>query len=180
MVTSNEHHRISNHQQHYCLFKTLFGLTQMPKFHITHTFIVRGIHRWLEDSPHKWPITRNVSPCHDVTMYLIPLRLHGSNPTQLLTGGSLQMVFCIFGAKPLFEATMIYSQFEFYKQTSVKNIWFKINKANLRDLIAATGLIILLISDSNHHFFGPWNLMDDLRKLYGSSSMLLDAMYVIS
>ena len=40
------------------------------------------------------------------------------------------------------------------------------NKANLRDLIAATGLVILLKVDSNYRFLRPvwpWNLMDDGR-----------------
>ena len=32
------------------------------------------------------------------------------------------------------------------------------NKANLRDLIAATGLVILLKLDSNHRFFSPSDL----------------------
>ena len=32
------------------------------------------------------------------------------------------------------------------------------NKANLRDLIAATGLVILLKLDSNHRFFSPCDL----------------------
>ena len=32
------------------------------------------------------------------------------------------------------------------------------NKANLRDLIAATGLVILLILDSNRRFFSPCDL----------------------
>ena len=56
-----------------------------------------------------------------------------------------------------------------------------INKANLRDLIAATGLVILLKLDSNRRFFSretpnlgqnrrfflaewPWNLTDDHQK----------------
>ena len=41
------------------------------------------------------------------------------------------------------------------------------NKANLRDLIAATGLVILLKLDSNHRFFSPCDLkilMDDPEK----------------
>ena len=33
-----------------------------------------------------------------------------------------------------------------------------LNKANLRDLIAATGLVILLKLDSNHWFFSPCDL----------------------
>ena len=36
-------------------------------------------------------------------------------------------------------------------------IWL-INKANLRDLIAATGLVILLELDQNRQFFSPWDL----------------------
>ena len=54
-------------------------------------------------------------------------------------------------------------------------IWrMTFNKANLRDLIAATGLVILLKLDSNCRFFSretpnlgknwPWNLTDDLQK----------------
>ena len=41
------------------------------------------------------------------------------------------------------------------------------NKANLMDLIAATGLAILLKFDPNHQFFQPvwpWKFMDDLEK----------------
>ena len=37
-------------------------------------------------------------------------------------------------------------------------LWYRqvsTNKANLRDLIAATGLVILLKLDSNHKFFSP-------------------------
>ena len=38
-------------------------------------------------------------------------------------------------------------------------IWRKtFNKANLRDLIAATGLVILLKFDPNHRFFSPCDL----------------------
>ena len=33
--------------------------------------------------------------------------------------------------------------------------WYCSNKANLRDLIAATGLVILLKFDPNHRFFSP-------------------------
>ena len=53
-------------------------------------------------------------------------------------------------------------------------IFASYNKANLRDLIAATGLVILLKLDSNCLFFSretpnlgknwPWNLTDDLQK----------------
>ena len=51
--------------------------------------------------------------------------------------------------------------------TELYNGFIEENKANLRDLIAATGLVILLKFDPNHRFFcplWPWNLMDDLGK----------------
>ena len=37
-------------------------------------------------------------------------------------------------------------------------ILHRLNKANLRDLIAATGLVILLKFDPNHRFFVPCDL----------------------
>ena len=57
------------------------------------------------------------------------------------------------------------------------------NKANLRDLIAATGLVILLKLDSNLRFFlpvWPWNSMEDLKKQQGTSSTLNQALCIIS
>ena len=39
------------------------------------------------------------------------------------------------------------------------SVWYiQVNKANLRDLIAATGLVILLKIDPNHRFFVPCDL----------------------
>ena len=36
--------------------------------------------------------------------------------------------------------------------------WFRVNKANLRDLIAGTGLVLLLKFDPNHPFFNSCDL----------------------
>ena len=47
------------------------------------------------------------------------------------------------------------------KFQGVKNVTFyenPHNKANLRDLLAATGLVILLKLDSNRRFFNPCDL----------------------
>ena len=44
------------------------------------------------------------------------------------------------------------------KYENFTNSGSKQNKANLRDLIAATGLVILLKLHSNHRFFSPYNL----------------------
>ena len=62
----------------------------------------------------------------------------------------------------------------FFSLCDLEIWWMTSNKANLRDLIAATGLIILLKLDSNCRFFSretpnlgknwPWNLTDDLQK----------------
>ena len=45
-----------------------------------------------------------------------------------------------------------------YTLLSVLVCQLKANKANLRDLIAATGLVILLKLDLNHRFFSPCDL----------------------
>ena len=54
----------------------------------------------------------------------------------------------------------------FVQENSFGSVVF--NKANLRDLIAATGLVILLKLDSDKssifQLVWPWNLMDDLEK----------------
>ena len=47
---------------------------------------------------------------------------------------------------------------DYTKDSSDINCWNKHNKANLRDLIAATGLVILLKFDPNHRFFVPCDL----------------------
>ena len=44
------------------------------------------------------------------------------------------------------------------KSFSIFYFYFDWNKANMRDLIAATGLIILLKLDSNHRLFSPCGL----------------------
>ena len=58
-------------------------------------------------------------------------------------------------------------------------VLFQTNKANLRDLIAATGLVILLKLDSNHRFFAcvtskfdgwPWKMTRQV--FYNTSSFV--------
>ena len=56
------------------------------------------------------------------------------------------------------------------------NINYINNKANLRDLIAATGLVILLKFDPNHRFFSPY----DLEIWCMTSSILHQALCIIS
>ena len=46
----------------------------------------------------------------------------------------------------------------FFAPCDLKIWWITLNKANLRDLIAATGIVILLKLDSNHQFFSPCDL----------------------
>ena len=43
-------------------------------------------------------------------------------------------------------------------QNITEKAWYITNKANLKDLIAATGLVILLKLDSNRRFFSPCDL----------------------
>ena len=46
----------------------------------------------------------------------------------------------------------------YHKSTIIPYRVISVNKANLRDLIAATGLVILLKFDPNHWFFSPCDL----------------------
>ena len=60
---------------------------------------------------------------------------------------------------------------------------FNNNKANLRDLIAATGLVIVLKLDSYHWFFQsvwPKNTVDDIEKQQENFSRLHQALCIIS
>ena len=61
---------------------------------------------------------------------------------------------CLYGSKPLSEPSLAWTQ----DQVTISNFKNFGNKANLRDLIAATGLVILLKLDSNHRFFSPCDL----------------------
>ena len=59
----------------------------------------------------------------------------------------------------------------------------KFNKANLRDLVAVTSLVILLkigLKSSIFRSVWPSNLMDDLAKQQGTSSALRQALCIIS
>ena len=66
---------------------------------------------------------------------------------------------------------------------SSKLSWNHRNNANLRDLIAATGpsnLTQIGFKSSIFSAMWPWNLIDDLEKLYGTSSTLHHALCIIS
>ena len=55
----NGHHGVSNHQRLDCLLTCLFSASLA---------FVRGIHRGPVNSPHKRPVTREMSPFDDVIM----------------------------------------------------------------------------------------------------------------
>ena len=59
---------ISNYQPHDCLLYRLFRRRskKISKLHVTG--LCAGIHRWLVNSPHKWPVMRKMFPFDDVIM----------------------------------------------------------------------------------------------------------------
>ena len=88
---------------------------------------VRGIHRGPVNSPHKWPVTRKMFPFHDVIMLgekwfiqaliweeLFNSSLPGAAYMRQWTGSALvQIMACrLFGAKPLPEPTLTYSEMD--------------------------------------------------------------------
>ena len=63
---------MTSHHPHDCLLNRLFRrrTTNTPKLYTSLAF-VRGIHRWPVNSPHKWPVTRNIFPFDDVIILLL-------------------------------------------------------------------------------------------------------------
>ena len=117
---------------------------------------VRGIHRWPVNSPHKGPVTRKMFPFDDV------------------------IVISNIG-KPRPSITSIPVAQSFWHMAWSTSHTEK-NKPNLRDLIAATGLVILLKLDSNRRFVSPCDLeiwWMTSKKLYGTSFRLHQALCII-
>ena len=59
---------VSNHQPHDCLLNRLSYANQRKHQSSASLAFVRGIHREPVNSPHKWPVTRKMSPFDDVIM----------------------------------------------------------------------------------------------------------------
>ena len=64
----NGHDGVSNHQPHDCLLNRLFRLRSKKHQSSASLAFVRGIHRWLVNSPHKWQVTWKMFPFNDVIM----------------------------------------------------------------------------------------------------------------
>ena len=64
----NGHDSVSNHQPHECLLNRLFRRRSKKTSNSASLVFVRGIHRGLVNSPHKWPVTRKMFPFDDVIM----------------------------------------------------------------------------------------------------------------
>ena len=58
----NERDGVSNHQPHDCLHNRYSGADQRKHQSSASLAVVRGIHQWLVNSPHKWPVTRKMFP----------------------------------------------------------------------------------------------------------------------
>ena len=91
---------VSNHQPHDdCLLNRLF--TRRSKKHQSFASLafVRGIHRGPVNSPHKWPVTRKMSPFDDVIMVTTQSvagqnsgeRSHGGAPWALLGNATIAL-----------------------------------------------------------------------------------------
>ena len=57
---------VSNHQPHHCLLNFLFRSRPKRTSKLRVTGLLRGIHRWPMNSPHKWTVTRKMFPSDDV------------------------------------------------------------------------------------------------------------------
>ena len=61
---------ISNHQPHEFYSTVYSGVDQRKHQSSASLAFVWGIHRWPVNSPHKWPVTREIFPFDDVIMML--------------------------------------------------------------------------------------------------------------
>ena len=75
MITSHEHHVVSNRRLLELLFNSFSGPTSKKHQSPHHWPFVRGIHRWPVNSPNKGPVTRKKLPFDDVTMNLTSTNL---------------------------------------------------------------------------------------------------------
>ena len=64
----NGHDGVSNHQPCNCLLNRYLGADQRKHQSSSSLAFVRGIHRWLENSAHKGPVTRKMFPFDDAIM----------------------------------------------------------------------------------------------------------------
>ena len=64
----NRRNGVSNHQPHDCLLNRLFRRRSKKTSKPRISGLLRGIHRWLVNSPHKWPVMRKMFPFDDVIM----------------------------------------------------------------------------------------------------------------
>ena len=60
---------VANHQPHHFYSTVYSGGDQRKHQNSSSLAFVRGIHRWPVNSPHKWPVTREMFPFDDVIMY---------------------------------------------------------------------------------------------------------------
>ena len=67
----NEHSGVSNYHPYDCLLNRLFRHRWKKTSKLRVTGLLRGIHRWPMNSPHKWPVTRKMFPFDDVVMAIL-------------------------------------------------------------------------------------------------------------
>ena len=59
------------------VYSTVYSGADQRKHHSSASLaFVRGIHRWLVNSPHKWPVTRKMFPFDDVIMEWLDFNCH--------------------------------------------------------------------------------------------------------
>ena len=62
----NGRNDISNYQPHHCLLNHLFRCRSMKISKLCITGFWMGIHQWLVNSQHKWPVSRKMVPFDDI------------------------------------------------------------------------------------------------------------------
>ena len=89
----NGHDGVSNHQPHDYLLNRLFGHRSKKTSNLCVTGLCGGIHRGPVNSPHKWPVTRKMSPFHDVIIsHILSKRVSGEWPYCIPSNGVVSKI----------------------------------------------------------------------------------------
>ena len=130
-------------------FQGLVSANNNKNFKVPHNCpSMRGMHRWSKDSPIKWPVTRKVFPCHDVTIELVHIAM------QLLQRDGLYVTKYSYvpihntpsGIKLMDDSRPVPSQWETSLQSNAVFHWLGTNLDSALDLVISRRLFCMTSS----------------------------------
>ena len=132
------------------VYSTVYSDTDQRKHQSSASLaFVRGIHRGLVNSPHKWPVTRKMFPFDDFIMNDIIRHLAAWST---LVQHVQVMACCLFSIRPLFKLMLIYCPLP-HLNISTKIIWKGPLQSGGHFISGPNGLSGHGVNDLGHHWF---------------------------